>query len=466
MSRIYGVPTNAFELVEFAAARRALEQGRIEARRPLRLPLDVLLQHLVTIAGGEGFFSEEMRQEVRSTHAYAELAEQEWQWLLDFMTTGGALRAYPEYQKVKIDEDGRYHVNDLRLARQHRMNLGTIVSAATVQLKMANGKKLGTVEETFISRIKVGQVFIFGGRRLELVRHRGLAATVKAATKKRARGEIPSWQGGKSPLSSELATAVNEQLAAFSPKNFSQAYSPELTMVAPILALQAQWSHLPRPDELLIELTQTREGYHLFLYPFAGRLVNEGVGLLLAYRLTRESAQSIQVTPNDYGVELHSDQPFEPAELDWPALFTTDRLMDDLLGCLNTAELGRHQFREVARVAGLIIQGFPGQEKTLRSLQTSSGLLYDVLARYDPQNLLLQQAQREVLERQLEYSRLEETLRGMQQRRLCFRPCPRLTPMAFPLWADSISTHLSTEDFATRLGRMLDELETAADRSS
>jgi ATP-dependent helicase Lhr and Lhr-like helicase len=464
VSRVVGVPTNAFELVEFAATRAALVAGRIEARRPLRLPLDVLLQHLLTVAVGEGFRADEMLAEVRSTHAYAGLCEREWEWLLTFITTGGALRAYPEYHKAVIDETGRYRVVDPRVARLHRMSIGTIVSDTAVSLRLANGRRLGTVEEWFISRLKPGQMFIFGGRRLELVRHQGLTATVKPATRKNARGQIPSWQGGKSPLSTELADAVALKLLEF--QNQGNAADPEMRCVTPILRLQQQWSVLPAPDELLIEHTRTRDGHHVYLYPFAGRVVNEGVGMLVAYRMARGEARSIQVTPNDYGCELHSVTPMDFDAEEWRALLSPEHLLDDLFGCLNTAELGRHQFREVARVAGLVLQGFPGSPKTARALQVSSGLLYDVFAKYDPENRLLAQATREVLERQLEIKRLQDTLEGLQSKRLILQPCERLSPMAFPLWADGISSHLSTEDFASRLERMLAALEDAAARQA
>lgn len=503
VSRVLGVPTNAFELVEFAAARDSLAAGKIEARRPLRLALDVLLQHLVTVAVGEGFYPEAMLDEVRSTHAYAALPDREWEWLLTFITTGGALRAYPQYQKAIIDETGRYKVIDPRVARLHRMNIGTIVSDTAVSLRLVNGRRLGTVEEWFISRLKPGQMFIFGGRRLELVRHHGLTATVKPATRKNARGQIPSWQGGKSPLSTELAAAVGLKLLEFRDRSFAlqptrqasfeegsracpsaatasvqasgktmvssrrlegnvMGGDPEMQCVAPILRLQQQWSVLPAPDELLIESTRTRDGYHLYIYPFAGRLVNEGLGMLVAYRLARGEARSIQVTPNDYGCELHSATALDVDADAWRALLSPVNLLDDLFGCLNTAELGRHQFREVARVAGLVLQGFPGSPKTARTLQVSSGLLYDVFAKYDPENLLLAQAQREVLERQLEFTRLQETLAALEAKKLILQHCDRLSPMAFPLWADGISSHLSTEDFATRLDRMLAALEAAA----
>jgi ATP-dependent Lhr-like helicase len=466
-SRVVGVPTNAFELVEFAAAREAAREKRIESRRPLNQPLDVLLQHLVTVAIGGGFAADEMFEEVRSTHAYSALPEAEWKWLLTFITTGGSLRAYPQYHKVRISGEGTYHVTDDRIARLHRMSIGTIVSDAAVSLRLTSGRRLGTVEESFIARLKPGQVFIFGGQRLELVRHDGMSATVRRATRRTVRGQIPSWQGGKSPLSTELAAAVGRKLLDFSrgeamENKARHLADPEMRCVAPILRLQRAWSVIPAPDQLLIEALTTEDGFHTFVFPFAGRLVNEGIGLLVAFRLSRGGPVSIQVTPNDYGFELHSPDPFDLTVNEWRELLTPDRLIDDLFGCLNTAELGRHQFREVARVAGLVLQGYPGSPRTVRALQASSGLLYDVFARYDPTNLLLEQAQRQVLERQLEVARMKDTLEEIRGKEFVLKACSQLSPMAFPLRADSISAHFSTENFAQKIERMISRLESAA----
>jgi ATP-dependent Lhr-like helicase len=460
ISSVVGVPTNALELIEFSAAREAMAQRRIETRRPVEKPLDLLAQHCVTVALGTGFRAEEMLAEVRSTHAYRALTDAEWQWVVSFITTGGALRAYPQYRKVAADAQGIYRLTDATMARLHRFSIGTIVADAAVSLRLKNGKRLGSVEEWFISGIKPGKCFIFAGKLWELVRVHALVATVQKPEKKRPKGEIPSWQGGKSPLSSELALSVSEKLQRF--RLGQPDSSPEMQKVAPILARQAQWSVVPQPQELLIEHTRTREGEHLFLYPFAGRLVNGALGTLVGHRLNRGNTLSLQVTPNDYGVELHGRDlpPLDAAE--WRTLLSPENLLEDVMGSVNSAELGRHHFREIARVAGLIIQGAPGAPATLKSLQTSSGLLWDVFSKYDPQNLLLKQSQKEVLERQMEYPRLEETLNELTKRTLVLKNCARLTPLAFPLWADRISHSIGKENPADVLARMLAELESAA----
>ena len=256
-SKVVGVPTNAFELVEFAAARDALDQRQVEARRPLKKALDVLVQHLVTVALGGGFEAEQMRREVTSTTAFSQLSDDEWDWALTFITTGGrALAAYPQYQKV-IVEDGRYSVSDQRLARLHRMSIGTITSSSAVPVRYGNGRKLGTVEEWFISRIKTNGHFVFGGKRLQLVRFQDLVAVVKPAARKGIRGQVPTWHGSKSPLSTELAEAVSDKLAS-ARKGIAADAESELQAVAPVLGLQQAWSILPDSKQLLIEETRTK----------------------------------------------------------------------------------------------------------------------------------------------------------------------------------------------------------------
>jgi ATP-dependent Lhr-like helicase len=459
-SRVLGVPTNALEIIEFSAAREAMLARRIEQRRPVLKPLDLLAQHLITIGLGGGFRAEEMLAEVRGTHAFSQLTDEEWQWTLTFVTTGGVLKAYPHYQKLHLDENGLLRLTDPKMARIHRLSIGTIVASASVSLRLKNSRRLGSVEEWFIAGIRPGKCFVFGGRMWELVRVHALVATVQVPTKKQARGEIPSWQGGKSPLSSELSAAVAEKLRRY--RAGERDDTPEMRKVAPILAIQTKWSIVPNPDELLIETTVTRDGHHAYLYPFAGRLVNGALGTLIGYRLGRERPLSLRVTPNDYGVELFSSTPFECDEARWRELLSPDDLLADVLASVNAAELGRHHFREIARVAGLILSGTPGSPPTLKSLQTSSGLLWDVFSQYDPGNLLLAQSQSEVLERQMDFHRLADTLRRLQNRQLILRECPRLTPLAFPLWADRISHAVGKDDPAEVLARMLQELETAA----
>lgn len=457
-SRVTCVPTHAWELVEVAAARDAVEAGRIESRPPVERPLDVLAQHLVTVALGGGFLSDELLREVRGTHAFQRIGDDEWQWALDFVTRGGsALRAYPEYARV-VERDEVYTVENPQVARRHRMAIGTIVSDAAIAVRYLRGGRIGTVEESFIARLRPGDRFIFGGVPLEFVRVRDLVAWVRRAPN--PRGAIPRWMGSRMPLSGELAEAVRARLEE---ARNEVLRGPEMEAVRPILEIQARWSRIPAADELLIERVRTREGFHLFFFPFEGRLVHEGLAALLAFRLSRRVPISFTLAANDYGVELLSPDPAPLEDALADGLLSPHGLLEDIPASLNAAEMARRQFREIARVAGLVFPGYPGSGKSARQLQASSGLFYDVLARYDPRNLLLDQAHREVLERQLERSRLGRMLERLSRARLVITDPARTTPLAFPLRVDRARQTVSSEKLADRVRRMQLQLERAAD---
>lgn len=453
-SRIICVPTNALELVEFSAARDAWHRKEIENRTLLHKPLDVLVQHLTTVVLGEPASPDDLKKEILSAHSYRNLTEAEWNWAISFITNGGSLSAYPQYQKAEIVA-GLLTVTDKRTAQLHRMNIGTITSDTAVLIKYVSGRTLGSVEEGFASKLKIGKQFVFAGKRLELIRFHKLTATVRNATKT-AKGEIAIWGGSKMPLSTELSHAVARSL-------HGPADSPELRAVAPILAIQKSWSALPSDEELLVEFTRTREGEHLFIYAFAGRLVNEGLGALVAFRLAREAGESINVTQNDYGFCLGAARGLPLDEAILRAALSTENLLEDLLECMNTAEMARRQFRYVARVAGLLVPDLPGKRKPTRDLQVSANLLFEVFTRYDPDNLLLEQSRKEILEHQLEIERLQKTLSAIQERPFQLIETKRLTPMAFPLWTDRLGAFLPAGDAATRLEKMLTELQDCKD---
>lgn len=462
-SRLYCVPGNALDMVEFAAARDNIFGGIgadagsapiIEARTPPRMSLDVLVQHLVTVAIGEPCPLDALRAEIQSTHAYSQLTDDDWTWAIGFVTTGGkVLSKYPNYRKASI-VDGALTVQDKRISQLHRMSIGTITSEAVIAVRMGN-KTLGTVEEGFISRIKPGSQFIFSGRRLQLVRFRNQIAHVKNATGK-AKGQIAMWAGSKMPLSNELAHAVAKRLHS------SPDGSAEMERVAPVLKIQSEWSRLPSDESLLLERCHSREGHHVFIFPLAGRLVHEGMGALVASRITAELGSTVSASMNDYGFGLTSPDPLPFDELDWRRYLSTENLLTDLLKCLNAAELAKRQFREIARVAGLVIQNYPGQRKNTRDLQASSGLIYDVFHRYDPDNLLLAQAEKEILERQLELTRLRSAMEDIARRPFHLIEPLRLTPMAFGLWADRLNATVTGDSYAKRLASMIAELEQAA----
>jgi len=448
------VPTNAFELVEVAAARDAIESGHIEARLPVERPLDVLIQHLVTAALGGGFTAEALLAEIRTTFSYRGLSDAEWEWALDFVTRGGpALRAYPEYRRV-IERDGLYKVEDRQIAQLHRMSIGTIVSDAALQVQFTGGERIGSVEESFAARLRPGDRFVLGGRAVEFVRLREMRVWVRRASSKK--GLIPRWYGGSLPLSSELTAAVRARLEE---ARAGILRGEEMNAVRPILDLQAAVSAIPASDELLIERVKTREGFHLFFYPFEGRLVHEGLAALSAFRISRLQPITFTISVNDYGFELLAAEA-APIEAALEAgLLSPDNLADDIVQSLNASELARRHFREIARVAGLIISRFPGGQNSVRQLQASSGLIYEVFERYDPGNLLLHQAHREVLERQLESSRLRKTLDRLSQSRIALLDVRRPTPFAFPLLVDRLRDTISSETLADRVKKMQLSLE-------
>ncbi|MGY3264795.1 ligase-associated DNA damage response DEXH box helicase [Lysobacter sp. HA35] len=446
------VPTHMLELVEFAAVREAVTAGEVEARRPPRMSLDVLAQHCVTLALGGGFDADELLQEVRGTHAFAGLADEAWQSVLDFIVQGGrALEHYPDFQRVVRDENGRYLVDDRRVALRHRLSIGTITSEGSVAVKLVRGGTLGAVEESFVARLKPGDRFLFSGRMLQLVRMEAMTALVKRAPA--GEGQVPQWTGIKQPLSMELAARVERLLAR-------PVDVPEMRAVAGLLELQSRISSLPRAGQLLVEWTKTREGTQLFVFPFAGRLANEGLAALVSLRWGRLEPNTFGYAANDYGFVLKpANEPGIDEEL-LHDLMSPERLFEDLRESLNLGELARRQFREIARIAGLLPPTVPGRpQKSMRQLQASSGLLYDVLQRYDPHHMLLELAEREVFAGQLEVQRLQRVLDDCASREVMLLRPRGLTPLAFPLWAEGLRGQLSSEDWKTRVQRAASRLE-------
>jgi ATP-dependent Lhr-like helicase len=469
ISRVTLVPTNSLELLEAAGAKRAVATRRIEARQVPNKPFDVLVQHLVTVALGGGFRADDLYEEVKSAWSYRHLTPEEWQWALDFVARGGqSLTIYPEYQRVLPDEEGVYRVPDAKIGRRHRMGIGTIVSDAQMQVKYMSGGRIGSVEESFIGRMKPGDRFLFSGRILELVRVHEMTAFVKRSDS--TRGAVSRWQGTKMPLSSELAHAALEELKLAGAGVFD---GPEMRALQPLLEIQARWSALPGSDVLVVESMKSREGYHLFVYPFAGRAVHTGLASLFAFRVGRVVPSTFSIAINDYGFEL-----LAPEAVDWASvfaasdeemrgadvgLFDTSHLLEDVLDSLNATQLSQQRFREVARIAGLVFQGYPGQPKSLRQVQASSSLFFEVFRKHDSGNLLLTQAEREVLEQELELTRLRDTLVELHARRVAFREVKRATPFGFPLMVERFREKVSTEKLADRVARMVRELEKAAE---
>jgi ATP-dependent helicase Lhr and Lhr-like helicase len=459
VSRVTLVPTNTLELIEAAAARRAAEAGRVESRASPDKPLDVLVQHLVTVALGGGFDADALFDEVRTAVAYMPLTREAFDWCLAFVERGGAsLGAYPQYHRVVRGDDGVYRVPDRGIAQRHRLQIGTIVSDASMSVAWLSGGRIGSIEESFIARLKVGDCFIFAGRVLEYVRTNDMTAYVRKATK--TKGIVPAWAGTKMALSEAMTDMVQELLFKSAQGDFLE---PEMQAAQPMLATQERLSRLPRPGVLLIERFESTEGHHLFLYPFAGRNVHMGLAQLLAWRLARAQPNTFSLSINDFGLELLSVQPVDAAPLLDGSVFSTRELIPDVLASLNSGELAQRRFREIARVAGLVFSGYPGAPKSMKQVQASSSLFWEVFRKYDAGNQLITQAEREVLAQELELERLRGSLKRMAAQRVELVTLPTPSPFALPLMVERFREELSTEKLADRLQRILANAQAVLD---
>ncbi|WP_439482479.1 ligase-associated DNA damage response DEXH box helicase [Cyclobacterium plantarum] len=454
-SSIYFVPTHSLELIEASALRHAIEAGQFEEQVPLEDCYDVLIQFLVTLAVGEGFLPEKIFPVIKKAHAYEGLSTEKFAWLLEFVTIGGkALGSYEEFSKVEILSDGLHKVTNKKIAMRHRLSMGTIVSDPMIQVKYMTGGYIGSVEESFISKLKTGDVFWFAGRSLEFVNIKEMKAQVRKSKKKT--GTIPRWMGGRMPLSSRLAALIRDELDKAANNQLSAI---ELRTIKPILQLQQSLSKIPDKKSLLIETCKSREGYHVFIFPFEGRFVHEVLAALVAYRISVSHPISISIAMNDYGFELLSDSPIPIGDALETDLFSPENLMEDVFSSINESEMARRRFREIAAVAGLVFQGFPGKGIQTRHLQASSGILYGVFETYDPDNLLLAQASSEVLNIQMEKSRLEKVIQRINQQKIQLLNTVRISPFAFPIMVDRLSRNsLSSEKIEDRIQRLQAEL--------
>jgi ATP-dependent Lhr-like helicase len=450
LSTIYFVPTHALELIEAAALRRAINGKELESRIPYIRSFDVLIQYLVTLAISEGFQSAEILDEIRDTYAFSSLSDDEWAWCLDFITTGGkTLHAYDEHRRVEI-ENGYYKVNSRRVAMRHRMQIGTIVSDGALQVKYVSGKRIGTIEEWFVAQLKPGDVFWFAGRSLELVRIKEMMVQVRKSNK--SKGKVPAWLGGRVPLSSQLSASLRFKITELATTATHE--EEELSCLEPLLSLQAQRSAVPSEDIFLIEYFKDREGYHCVFYPFEGRFVHEGMGALIAYRISKLQPISFSIAMNDYGFELLSDRPIPIEEAIEQELFSTKNLGEDIHASINAAEMAKRKFRDIASIAGLVFKGYPGKPKKNRQLQSSSQLFFEVFNDYEPNNLLLLQAYEEVMSFQLEEARLSATLARINTQQIRLLRPPTATPFSFPIIVDRLRGRLSSEKLEDRIRKM------------
>jgi ATP-dependent helicase Lhr and Lhr-like helicase len=448
-SKIYFLPTHSLELIEAAALREAIDLEMVESRVPYVRSFDVLIQYLVTLAVSNGFKSKELFEEIKSCFSYQSISEEEWKWCLDFIVTGGnSLGTYDEFHKVVI-ENGLYKVISKRVAMRHRLSIGTIVSDTMLKVKFVTGGFIGNVQESFISRLSPGDTFWFAGRSLELIRVKGLTAQVRKSNKEK--GPIPSWNGGRMPLSSQMSKMLRQKM---NEAESGKTTDPEITFLKPLIERQKQESILPREDQFLIEQFESRDGHHAIFFPFEGRFVHEGMGALIAYRISLLKPITFSIAMNDYGFELLSDQPIPIKDAIDTNIFSSMHLMDDIYASVNSVEMSRRQFRDIASISGLVFNGFPGKQKKEHHLQASSQLFFEVFNDYEPTNLLLRQSFSEVTDFQLEEQRLRQALDRISKQEIVVTNPKNFTPLSFPIIVDRTRETLTSESLSERIKKM------------
>lgn len=454
-SHIWFVPTHALELVEAAGLRLAMENEALEDRVPYIRSFDVLVQYLMTLAVSEGFDPGKIKAEILNTYAFASLDDREWLGVIQMLTLGSAsLQAYDEYKKVEVSENGYYVVSDRRHVLRHKLNIGTIVSDAMVRVKLVKGTYLGSIEEWFVSQLNIGDVFWFSGRALELLRFKDMTAQVSLSGQNT--GKIPSYQGGRMPLSSQLSNVLREKIYSYVE---GQVTDIEIESLSGLFEKQKEISIVPARDEFLVEYFETREGFHLVMYPFDGRGVHEGMATLIAKRLSMLQPITFTIAMNDLGFELLSDQPIDVESVITPRLFNTKDLSSDIQSSLNSVELARRRFRDISRISGLVFSGYPGKIKKDRHLQASSQLIFDVFAQYEPDNMLYTQAFDEVMTFQLEEGRLRQALDKILSSHIIISRPDTPSPFSFPLLVDRLREKLSSEKLTDRIQKMLSEYD-------
>ncbi len=454
-SVIYFLPTHAMELIEASALKKAVKHSVVEERIPYLGSFDVLIQYLTTLAVSDGFYPERIFPEVKATFCYRDISREEWQWVLNFITKGSqSLQAYDEFKKVEIEEDGRFKVHSKAVATRHRLQIGTIVGDALLVVKFLGGSYLGTIEESFISKLNPGDNFTFAGRNLELHQVRNMQVLVKRSAKKNSR--FPSWAGGRMTFSARMSELLREEL--WEAAKGTQE-SPELKALSHTFDRQLKESHIPTSKQFLIESFKTREGYHTLFYPFEGRFVHVALSSLIAYWCSLLNPITFSLAYNDYGFELLSDRPLDIQQVLDKDLFTDEHLMDDLQTSLNFTEMAKRKFRDIAVISGMVFTGYPNKMVRTKHLQSNSQLLFSVFRDYEPENLLFRQAFQETFEHQLEEGRLRLALERIGTQEKVWMKCQKPTPFSFPIITDRMRDKLSSEKLEDRIRRMIAQWE-------
>ncbi len=454
-SVIHFLPTHAIELVEASAMQKAVLNSAVEDRIPYLNSFDVLIQYLTTLAVSDGFYPDDIYPEIKQTFCYQTLTEEQWQWLLNFLVMGSqSLKSYDEYKKIEVEEDGKFKVNSRAVAMRHRFQIGTIVGDATISVRYQKGGYIGSIEEYFISKLSPGDVFTFAGRNLEFIRIKGMAAHVRNSKKRT--NKVPSWMGGRLSFSAKMSELLRQELYT-AELEFSEQ-SEEIQALGPMFTKQREESIVPQPHQFLIETFKTGDGYHHMFYPFEGRAIHEGMSSLLAYRISLLAPITCSLAFNDYGFELLSDREIDIQEILDNNLFTPEYMLSDLQKSLNSNEMARRKFRDIAVISGMVFTGYPEKGIKMKHLQSSSELLFDVFRDFEDDNLLYQQAYTETFEHQLEEGRLRLALERIAQQEIVWKQCSQPTPLSFPIITDRLREKLSNEKLADRIQRMMAKL--------
>ncbi|WP_420431108.1 ligase-associated DNA damage response DEXH box helicase [Hyphobacterium sp.] len=427
-SRALLAPANRFEHLECEAARSAVAEGALDGE-PLRAgALDVLAQHMTGRACGEAIRAGDLFDEVTAAAPYAALSRDAFDRVLEFCSTGGyALDSYERFRRLIRDRDGLWRARNAQVAQRHRMNVGTIIEAEMLPVRLKGrgprgGRSLGEVEEWFIEQLAPGDTFVFAG---QILAFEGIAENAALVTRSSdPEPKVPSYQGGKFPLSTYLAKRVREI-----------AHDPEQWRVLPAqvqdwLRLQKEKSRLPQPDDLLVETFPKHGKFYLVCYPFEGRLAHQSLGMLLTRRLERMRLRPTGFVANEYALAVWGLRDMAKADMD--ALFSEDMLGDDLDAWLAESPLMKRTFKQCAIISGLIERRLPGHEKTSRQVTFSADLIYDVLREHEPEHILLQAAWRDAATGLLDIRRLGEALKRVKGQ-IHAIDLPRVSPLAVPV---------------------------------
>jgi ATP-dependent helicase Lhr and Lhr-like helicase len=447
--KIFFVPTHALEIFEYLAVELAVDRGLKEEINPPEMSFDVLTQHLVTLAASIGIEADEVYQEIKNTYAFRHLGRNDFDKIIEFLTHGGrSLSAYPDYHRLK-EFHGKLLVHDKKMIQQHMMNIGTITSDPSIRIKFMKGGYLGSTEESFVSKLKKGDRFVFAGKTLEFVLLKDLTLFVRLAPP----GSAPTaiWGGARLPLSSLLTNHLKE---VFELIEKGELVHPLVSYLAPIIEVQRALSRLPGREFLLVEETLTREGKHLFIFPFEGRLVHEALASLLSVRLAQRSKVTLTFSVSEYGLEILAPEDFVFSADELKRLLSQENLSLDIQKSLEMTQLAKKQFREIAQISGLIHQNRAGNKRTMKNLQMSSSLLFDVFSAYEPEQPLFHQSFDEVRFFQFQEDRLREALDKLQNIPIELYKTSRPSPLAFPLIVERIGSRVSSESLQDRLMKM------------